>query len=139
MTEVEVMADLLFCQKGDCAHCPRVGENCKSELLRDARSVIKLQLDALNEGTEAIGRLREENERYRQIVKHSYEKKKLVEAVNNIIGACAEEADCPDCGGDFRLENMVNSLNDFLNLIGWENCLIQFCKNRYYPDILWHE
>jgi hypothetical protein len=140
MTEVDVMSELLFCINRDCANCSRgKEENCKAALMRDARSIIKLQNDAVSSATEAIDRLKTEIERYKRMVKHSYEKKELVEAVNRIIGACMEDNDCPDCGGDFKMESMVDSIKDLLKLIGWENCLIKIGERKDYPDILWHE
>lgn len=98
MNEVDIMNDLLFCINADCKECSRLGEDstCHKKLLRDARSVIKMQSDALQLTNESLKQIEKDFAVVSEKAKVGYTNEQLVEAVNDIISCCLDSEDCDD-------------------------------------------
>jgi len=112
MTEVDVMNDLMFCGNRDCENCSRfANEGCNKSLLKDARTIIKLQMEAIKTANETIEKANEEIGALRTAVTVSYTKEQLVKAVNGIIYAMYDE-------DDDRLWSQAYSVGQFMKLVG---------------------
>lgn len=87
MTELEVMNDLMFCYNADCKNCTRLhgGENCTKKLMKDACSVIKMQVNAIRDFDEKLDRLEKENAELTKKASVRYSDQQLTESVNDII------------------------------------------------------
>jgi hypothetical protein len=141
MTEVDVMNDLLFCERKDCESCSR-GPNhptCIEALMRDARSIIKMQSGALSCAENTANSYREEITNLRLNVKHNFEKKQLVQQVNRVIEAFGEDEYWDEDVRYGTIDVQVDALRGLLNLIGWENCKIVIERLGKYPQILYTE
>ena len=89
MTDIEILNALMFCEHKDCATCARGGEeNCEKQLLRDARTAIKMQIDSARSMKEEIERLQDENKSLLEATRHSFCENDLVSSVNRIASAC---------------------------------------------------
>lgn len=139
MTEVDVMNDMVCCENADCGNCSRLSEisgDCRRKLLRDARSVIKLQCDSLSGVSETIDKLKEENLALRNALKCNYEKKQLVAKMNDVIRAFGEDGYWDEECQESPLDMQVDALKKLLDLIGWDNYKIVIEKGCKYPQIL---
>lgn len=65
MTEVDIMNDLECCSKKNCNKCSRGGAvGCSDHLTRDAKNIIKMQKNSLENANETIERLSAEVKRF---------------------------------------------------------------------------
>lgn len=112
MTEVDVMNDLMFCGNRDCENCSRfANEGCTKSLLKDARTIIKMQMEAIKTANETIEKAKEEICALREAATVNYTKEQLVKAVNDIIYAMCNE-------DDDKLWGQAYSVGQFMKLAG---------------------
>lgn len=117
MTEVDIINSLMFCEHGDCENCSRDGKDrylCMKGLMKDARSIIKLQYDSLSAMEDTIKRLQNENKQLQDVAKYELTEQELVKAVNNIIRDCVDYANDGD-GDDFA--RMIDTLLEFTKML----------------------
>ena len=115
MKDIEIISDMLFCSNLDCEHCSRQhSERCAINLMKDARSVMLLQHNALVGFEEELANLKEENERLQPMLKYGFTEEQLVKVVNNIIEDCCYcivDEDTED--EEYSYVNMLKSILAF--------------------------
>lgn len=130
MNDVEVMQNLLFCTNGDCENCAYKGKiDCSVKLKNDARSIIKLQNNAIERAEEELKKLKEENLRLKPMMKYNFTEDKLVETINEIIYACMDDFDDYDDGGNAYVRMLKSILALGAMLPGNYKVVINGIKN----------
>ena len=135
MTEVDIINSLMFCEHGDCENCSRDGKDrylCMKGLMKDARSIIKLQYDSQSAMEDTIKRLQNENKQLQAVAKYAFTEQELVKAVNNIIRGCMDWADYSAENGDFLC--MVETILDFTKMLTAKYA-VAFVHGRKAPKI----
>lgn len=125
MTDVDILNCLMFCEHKDCDTCQRGGgENCEKQLLKDARTVIKMQIDSMSSLQEEIVRLQGENKRLLDICSSKLSEEDVVNAVNKIVNACMYYGDYGEAE-DF--ERMIDMMLSFTKMLKskYEVCIIE--------------
>ena len=118
MTDIDILNCLMFCEHKDCDTCQRDGgENCEKQLIKDARTVIKMQVDAMSSLQEEIVRLQGENKRLLDIGSSKLSEEDVVNAVNQIVDACMLYGDYEE-GEDF--ECMIDMMLGFTKMLKLE-------------------
>lgn len=134
MTDADILNCLMFCEHKDCETCHRDGgENCEKQLIKDARTVIKMQIDTMRSLQEEVVRLQGENKRLQDIGSSKLSEEDVVNAVNNIVDACLFYADFDSEAGEF--ERMIDMMLDFTKMLTNRYAVTIF-HDRKAPEIV---
>lgn len=144
MTDSEIIYDMDRCLKDKCTDCSRWDEEadceflsgCQRTLMHDAYQAMRLQAMSLDGVSDTINKLKEENLALRNALKCNYEKKQLVEKMNDVIRAFGEDGYWDEDCRESPLDLQVDAIKKLLDLIGWDNYKIVIEKGCKYPQIL---
>ena len=132
MTEIEVMNDLMFCASKDCVHCSREATiDCDKKLMKDARSIIKMQMGSLEVASKAIKDLERDNKQLQTVARYTFTEYELIKAVNDIVHYCLDNDEDLEDNQDV---NIIRAMLDFGKLLPSGGKLI-IHPNRNAPEI----